>query len=371
VDREQVIAYRGAAHGLHRAAEPTGLRVLDLGVQDTPPGSARLALAARLAEPPPPDPTADGGRALVWSHRGAPHLHRTADLPAVAASGWPRSDADAAARLGWQRARLAAVGMAARAAYVEVADAVRDVAGGELADGPITKGALSAAVTARIAPELSPWCRPCNCHHVSEQLLRLTALPAGVRLDFDSKPLTFSPIPRWRRPAGSPAATAELVRTYLRFFGPATIKEAAAFLGTSVTEARPSWPDGLVEVDVDGRAGWLPAGALGALRGAPSPRFVRLLPPSDPYLQARDRTLIVPERSRHKELWAVLGSPGAVLVDGEVAGVWRAKRAGRDRLELTVRPFRPLTGGERAELDDEAERVGAVRGARVSVRVSD
>jgi hypothetical protein len=56
-----------------------------------------------------------------------------------------------------------------------------------------------------------------------------------------------------------------------------------------------------------------------------------------------------------KALWAPLGSPGAVLVDGEVAGAWRASQAGRERLELT-----------------EADRVGAVRGAsRVMVRLSD
>ncbi len=375
VDREQVIAYRFAAHGLHREAEPPSrlpsLRALDLGVQDTPPGSARLALAARRSELPPTDPTADGELTLAWSHRGAPHLHRTADLPAVAAAGWPRSDADAAARLGWQRARLAAVGMAARAAYDEVASAVRGVFD-DLANGPITKGALSAAVTARISPELSPWCRPCNCHHVSEQLLRLTALPAGARLDFDSKPLTFSPLPGWTPPTERPAATSELIRTYLRLHGPATVNEAAGFLGTSRAEAQPSWPADLVEVQVDGRAGWLPADALAALEAAPRPAPLRLLPPSDPYLQARDRAVIVPERSRHKVLWAVLGSPGAVLVDGQVAGVWRAKQAGRGRLELTVQPFRLLTGGERAELDAEAERVGAVRGAtRPTVRLSD
>lgn len=96
--------------------------------------------------------------------------------------------------------------------------------------------------------------------------MRLTVLPAGVRLDFDSKPLTFSPIPGWRRPAERPAATSELIRTYLRVHGPATITEAAGFLGTSRAETQPSWPDGLVEVHVDGRAGWLPADALARSR---------------------------------------------------------------------------------------------------------
>lgn len=158
--REQVLAHRQRAHGLvDRAGTLAGVAVLDLGVQNSPPGSLPVALAARLANPPGPDHDLTDGGALtrVWSHRGAPHLHRTADLPALAAACWPRDDADAAARLGWQRARLAAVGGAARSAFRAVADAVREVL-----VAPMTKGELSTAVTAVAPPELSPWCCPAS-----------------------------------------------------------------------------------------------------------------------------------------------------------------------------------------------------------------
>ena len=40
-----------------------------------------------------------------------------------------------------------------------------------------------------------------------------------------------------------------------------------------------------------------------------------------------------------KEVWRILGNPGALLLDGEIAGVWRAKVSGRKRVDLTVTAF--------------------------------
>ncbi|MDP9406715.1 MAG: hypothetical protein M3P95_02175, partial [Actinomycetota bacterium] len=93
VSRQAVLAFRAAANGLHRDGTDAATLALDLGVQDTPPGSAGLALAARLGAAPDTE-----GLALAWSARGAPRLHRPGDLPALAAALWPLSDADATAR---------------------------------------------------------------------------------------------------------------------------------------------------------------------------------------------------------------------------------------------------------------------------------
>lgn len=170
----------------------------DLGVQDTPPGSARLALAARL-EAVPEDL---GPLAAVWAARGAPHLHREPELPALAAALWPRADADAAARLGWQRSRVAAGGIAPLVALREVADAVRAAVA-----APMTKGLVSAAVTRLVSPGLSGYCRGCGCVHVHEQLLRLAGLPGGIGLT-GSAPLLLAPLPGWPGcRSGPPAPT--------------------------------------------------------------------------------------------------------------------------------------------------------------------
>lgn len=52
LSREQVLAHRVAAHGLvERVAAVDDVAVLDLGVQNSPPGALPVALSAWLAEP--------------------------------------------------------------------------------------------------------------------------------------------------------------------------------------------------------------------------------------------------------------------------------------------------------------------------------
>jgi hypothetical protein len=359
--RRQVLAHRQEVHGLtERRSELTDLGVLDLGVQNTPPGALVAALSARLDAPLTPDAdlTAGGALTLAWTLRGAPHLHRTADLPTLVAACWPRDDADAAARLGWQRKRLAEVDGAARWAYRTVADAVRAVL---LA--PMTKSALSRAVTERVPAELSPFCKPCGVHHVGEQLLRLAALPGGARLVPGSRPLLFEPIPNWPGPPVDDAAGSTPIQaSYLRFFPPASDSDLAGFLATTRAIATADRPAGTVPVEVEGRPGVALDTDIDALRGAEVHDVVRLLPPSDPFLQGRDRELLVPDPGRRKQIWTSLGAPGVVLSGIDLIGVWRTTQRG-GRLDVAVTRLRPFTGAEWDAVEDEARRLGVIRGA--------
>ncbi len=361
LDRRQVLAYRAQAQGLDRTGrKATALGALDLGIQDSPAGSAVLALAARLS---PAEPSTDD-LTMVWSTRGAPHLHRTADLKDLARALVPRSDDDAAARLAGFGASLKKRGGSGLEAISVTADAVGDVVKGE-----VTKGELSAGVTKKIPHEYSEWCRGCGSTHVNDQLLRLAAFPGGARLVPDTAPQAFRALPRWPTIRHDEKGATNLVLAYLRLHGPAGPKEAAGFLGTTTTEAKALWPDDLAEVRVDGRTAWIPPGQLDALERAEAPEGVRLLPHSDPLLQARDRDLLVPQKAKQKSIWTVLGGPGAVFADGDVVGSWRAKAKGKAGLELTVTPFGKLTKATKADLEDEAERVGQVRGRpEVTVR---
>ena len=360
VTREQVLAYRIAAQELHRGDTlPADLAVTELGVQDTPAGTARLAVSARTTADP-----ADDRLVMVWSTRGAPHLHRRADLASVAEALWPLSDADARSRIATTRIREGAkLGIAAfRAAATAMFDVVT---------GPMAKGAVSAAVTARIPDSLTYWCPPCGSRHVSGGLFQQVGVFAGVRLVPDAPATTLAPIDGWAGPPERAAGTGDLVRTYLRLLGPATETEVAAFLGTTRTELRRAWPaDGLVEVEAAGRAAWLPEDGVDRLLDPPEPPALRLVPAGDPFLQARDRQVVLPDPARHREVWQAISSPGVLLVDGDIGGTWRAKLAGRRTLEVTVTLFDGLPASLRADLDAEVERIAAVRGvpdARVLV----
>ena len=101
--------------------------------------------------------------------------------------------------------------------------------------------------------------------------------------------------------------------------------------------------------------------------------IARLLPPRDPYLLG-ERRLVVPDPGVGRQVWRALNAPGVVLVDQEVCGTWRQKlsgrRRGRDsdsdgggRLDLDVQLFGTLPAARRKDLQRQAERVAAARGA--------
>ena len=108
---------------------------------------------------------------------------------------------------------------------------------------------------------------------------------------------------------------------------------------------------------------WLPTACVDALRTAERVPGVRLLPAADPLLQARDRDQLVPDKERQSAVWRILGNPGVLLVDGDIAGIWRGKMAGRKRVDITVTPFGKLAARVRTGIDAEAAVVAGARGA--------
>ncbi|WP_366889129.1 crosslink repair DNA glycosylase YcaQ family protein [Pseudonocardia sp.] len=192
----------------------------------------------------------------------------------------------------------------------------------------------------------------------------------GRRLRAGARPMVAEHPGRPGAPADDAADPSSVIAGYLRFFAPATPADVAGFLGTTATAVRPHLPADLVPVEVEGRAALCPPDQVEALTSAgPPPGGVRLLRPSDPYLQGRDREVLVPDRARRCAVWRSLGPPGVVVAGGEVAGTWPTRQKG-SALEITVEPFRPLAAADRPALDEEAGRIGRTRGAvRVRMQV--
>jgi winged helix DNA-binding protein len=166
-------------------------------------------------------------------------------------------------------------------------------------------------------------------------------------------------------------ALAELARRYLGGHGPAAPEDLAAWSGLPAGRARRAFElvaGELREVDLAGRRLW-------ALAGAPATRArsgrppVRLLGRFDDYLLGwRDRELVLdPRFARRIQAGGGWVHP-AVVVDGRVAGTWRARRAA-GRLDLTVEPFGRLPAGTRPGLEAEAADLGRFLGLETTLDV--
>jgi hypothetical protein len=366
VARADVIAFRFRRHHLDRepgSAAATAVDLLDLGVQDTGTDGSAWALAVRGARPAGPDDLL-----LAWTIRGAPHAYRRRDVAAVTVATAPLSEADAASRIFDASKPLRDHGIGALEALTTVARQMRDIA-----RKPVAKGDLSSALTAGLDPPFLRFCRVCNATHPYEQTFRLAALQAGLELEPGTSPPVLRRIPGrrpapYRRLGTAAAARFHVIRGYLRFFGPAPVKAIATYLDAPVRDVTANLPDDVVEVSVDGFdpkvKRYALVGDVDALAGAAdraATGVVRLVGSHDPYLQLRDRDVLVPATSRHKDLWRTVGRPGAVLVDGEVAATWRPRAAGKS-LAIRLDRWTPIKRTIRAAVEQEAERLAAHRG---------
>lgn len=381
LSRGEVIAYRLRSHHLDQRLPAD--RLLEAAgacaVQNSPPGSALLALSARVAEM-----TAESFDALVaddrtllqtWAMRGAPFLFPTAEA-AVFTSGVLPPEEDGRRQL--------VVGVTEALQTLDLGlDEVVDLAAEEidtvLAGRRLAIDELGEELAERIRGRLTPrqqqhWTAPGPYgkgiplgEAVVHFCLRILTLRGVVCLaERSGNKAPFVLVEEW---LGAPLpqtdpeqARAALLRRYLRCYGPATRSDLAGWLGVRAGDVDDWWtpaePD-LVEIDVDGRRAWLPSVDVDALRSAEPVTGLRLLPAGDPYTQLRDRETIL-AKEHHRAVWRPTGAPGTVLADGRLVGTWRPRKQGR-RLRLTVTSFEPIA--HRGLLESEAEQVAGLRGA--------
>jgi hypothetical protein len=353
VDAERVLGFRLARSGLVSRDARTLAEAAACPASDFSQDAALLALAARhrsvtrerYAE------AIDGGD-LVVAHvvRGALHALAPDDLALYGRALISSRDEELAVQLGQQVRRLAAErGFKATDALDEVAEATKAALHGGRA---LSKNELHDELRGRVGASLMPWCKGCKSHHVAPMLWRYGGVKAGARLDSRRRYVLG-------KPGRSPAA-ATAVRRFLHFYGPADAGDFADWAGVARPHAQRLWQQvegDLAEVSVRKRRLWALREDLNALESPPEADGVRFIPPGDPYLQKPNRPLLAPEAELRKRLFRPVASPGAVLSNGRLAGLWRAKAKGK-KTEITVEKLARVA---RRDIDEEAQRVADLR----------
>ncbi len=382
--RDQVCAFRLSNHHLTSRLPPNSLleAAAACGIQDSPPGSAALALNARVRDVSPGDliTALETGKTLLRlrSLRAAPHVVPTRDAPVFTSALLPAGEEELRFFILGAGAALATVGMSATALVDLAAPALMAVLHGRTLGFAALTTELSEHVAAGLTSgQWAAWRSPgpyAPGQSLGEALIHFALYPLALQGLYCFAPrqgdeAAFARTDQW---LGGPLpgltpdqAQAELVRRYLRCYGPSTAQHFGKWAGVAPALAARAWarlePE-LVRVDCDGWQAWLHAADFPGFTDPLPPRGVRLLPPHDPYLAARDRATLLPDTRLHSHIWRSVGNPGVVLADGRLIAMWRPQTKGQ-RLRLTFEPFSALDEGTRSELADEADRMAACRGA--------
>jgi hypothetical protein len=319
-------------HLLERASAPVEQvadRLIGLQGQETLP--PYLSLHARVAGF---DPHAvsrgleDGSWVRLSSLRGTLHLHTASD--ALWLRPWLQESLDKQLR---NRVPVPP-------------ERVREVATEILADGPVEQRELAERLAAQLPGTAS------DLWVVARVTMPLVQLPPRGTWG-GSGGIVLDDLERWTGGVLKAPTTEDVVRRYLRAFGPASAGDVGYWSG--VTGLRPvvmRMEDLVRHQDENGKE--LFDVADGELADEALPAPVRLLGTYDNvWLSHAGRDRVTGPASRGNWMGRNGGVACTVFVDGWLTGLWRVV----DGRVTVVQLFRDLTPGEQAELDEEVERV--------------
>ncbi|WP_183099793.1 winged helix DNA-binding domain-containing protein [Nocardioides pelophilus] len=218
-----------------------------------------------------------------------------------------------------------------------------------LADGPLPQKEIGLRLAERF-----PY-PPTQLGQLARSIAPLAQLPprgcwkqsGGVVYDY---------VDRWTGVPMAEPDVPDLVRRYLRAFGPATPADVTAW--SAVTRLGPvlkAMDDLVQHEDEDGRVLYDLADAPIADEDAPAP--VRLLGTYDNvWLSHAGRDRVTDPEARKSWMGTNGGMGNTLFVDGWLAGIWRIVDG---RVEID-RLHRDLTKAEQVELDEEVSRVEAL-----------
>lgn len=162
----------------------------------------------------------------------------------------------------------------------------------------------------------------------------------------------------------SAQGTAELARRFLHAYGPATPRAFADWLGSTPAQAKRLWrqiEEELEPVTTAGKKAFILQADRESFRRADTEESLLLLGPHDPYLDIRDRAILLEDTAAQRQVWRTVGNPGVVLKGGKIIGIWKT-RTPREKLSVTTTLWEPLSAPEQRELERQMEGYASFRG---------
>lgn len=381
--REQVRHYRLQAHHLDKKLPPAEMQVAAgaCGIQNSPPGAWETALYNRLEnctlENLHTALYTDKTLVQAWSFRGVPVIFPT-DLsdvfltPLIAQKGeqpwiYTRGISGALDHLGLS--------------FDEVLQLTQEAA--RYLDTHIIKSkevldqTLDDLIEVHLPQDKQAlWRDPSPYGRPDRQTV------GGAAVSFMLRPCSYNALVVFgKREGSSPTFTSfknwighpldiveeaeqELVRKFLHCYGPATLEYFMSWLGCSKPQARRLWAtvsEEMVSVEIEGKPHYLLHKDCTALMNPTGDaKSIMLLGAHDPYLDVRDKVVILEDKARQKTIWQFVSNPGVVLKGGRVAGIWRVKTL-KEKLDITVTLWDKLNTAEQNELKQRVEEYAAFR----------
>ena len=177
---------------------------------------------------------------------------------------------------------------------------------------------------------------------------------------------TFTSPLRWLGHKLVPSAqgTAELARRFLHAYGPATPRAFADWLGSTPAQAKRLWQE--IEAELDpvtaaGKKAFILQSDRESFRRADTEESLLLLGPHDPYLDIRDRAILLEDTAAQRQVWRTVGNPVVILKGGKIIGIWKT-RTQRENLSVSTTLWEPLSTPEQRELERQMEGYASFRG---------
>jgi len=241
-----------------------------------------------------------------------------------------------------------------------------------LSSGPMGRPQILAALRPKVSKRVHAWAEKCW------GLVRLPVAEGMVCYGSgEGNQAVFIRVDQWlpklvTKKIPVAKAQSELLRKYLRAYGPATLTDFSHWSGIPMQEVRPL--RSLLEAELEEVAGETRGSMLlredvAAMNNCSGTEAcIRLLPIFDSYLLAHREKEHLLSAQHYKRVYRNQGwiSP-VVLIDGAIAGVWSHKLQNK-KLFVGIEPFGKLTKAAKAGIGRQAQHLAAFFESRLDLK---